>query len=117
MSTSISLSGSPRDRLISAAHNLVDLLNMEGIPAYISNQAQTGSAYIRIKDCDTCRQLRISDHPGRPKYRYKFNLILSQLGVRSEEDDGITRHYYGVDSIEQLVVDLKHEYESRKNKE
>lgn len=114
MGLQFSMNGTTRDRLISAAHNLCDLLNSQGVPVYIYNTAATGSCYFRIRGCHKCRSIRLSDHRGRVKYRFKYNLFLNEMGYKMEQDGNVWRHYYGIDEVDRLITHLQVEYRNRK---
>ena len=55
------------------ANKVISELNSLGIECYLWHKATTGSVYIRFKDV-RMGSIRIGDHPGRDKLKYKFNL-------------------------------------------
>ena len=61
------------DHFESIANKLIIELKVLGIQAYIWHKATTGSIYVRFNDNRMC-SIRLSDHNGRNKLKYKFNL-------------------------------------------
>ncbi len=84
------------------AHELRDL-NPE------ISRAQTGSIYIRFYTNLRLGSLRIADHPGRERWRYKWNL-LDAPGQPSPEvinDDGVQRRFYTWQDADLLIADIR----------
>lgn len=77
-------------------NNIVDecmdrLLYLE---PYVYHKALTGSVYIKFKD-ERIGSLRIADHPGRKKYKYRWNLCIDYMHEsESIHDRGTTRWFY-----------------------
>lgn len=63
-----------------------------GIEAFIFHKATTGSTYIRFND-QRMASIRLGDHPGRERYRYKFNVRKDVSRFKQEDDNGIIRFY------------------------
>lgn len=74
------------------ANNLVLELNNIGIEAYVWHVATTGSAYIRFNDNRMC-SIRLGDHKGRNKLKYKYNLR-SDIGKKQWKKDGKVWRFY-----------------------
>ena len=55
------------------ADKLVKELEAKGVGAYIWHRATTGSVYIRFED-NRIGSVRIGNHEGREKLKYKFNI-------------------------------------------
>jgi len=55
------------------ANNLLSALNTMGIKCYLWHKASTGSIYIRFDD-NRIGSIRVGDHDGIEKYKYKFNV-------------------------------------------
>ena len=71
---------------------------------YIYYSARTGSVYIKFENSGL-RSLRVGDHDGKEKYRYKWNLRYDINKSYSENDNGVMRHYFPANS--QGINDLK----------
>lgn len=87
------------------AKDLIENLNNENLDAYIHHIAKTGSAYIKFKD-ERMGSIRIGDHDGRERYRYRFNLRSDISKRYVEEDRGIFRYYCPIHQINLLLVDI-----------
>lgn len=57
--------------------------------------------------------IRISDHNGKVKYKYKFNVIKGYRGPQKVNDKGYKRLYYNYENTDKLISDIEKE---RKNK-
>jgi hypothetical protein len=77
------------------------MLRLSDLEPYIFHKALTGSIYIKFKN-ENLRSLRIADHTGRKKYRYKWNLIIDGE-TREEKDRGIARYYYSDKDMEKMA--------------
>ena len=55
------------------ATRLINKLNKEGVDCYLWHAANTGSAYIRFKDC-RIGSVRLGNHKGRSQYSYRWNI-------------------------------------------
>ena len=73
------------------AENVVKMLNSLNIQCYIWHLATTGSVYIRFDDV-RMGSIRIGDHPGREKLKYKWNIRLDKVKEGWRKDD--TWRYY-----------------------
>ena len=62
----------------------------------------TNSCYIKL-DYGISNSIRISDHKGKDKYPYKFNLMMDL--DKSYEEDG--RYYYSIKDYNKMVLDIK----------
>jgi hypothetical protein len=78
---------------------------LRGHGAYLFHSAATGSQYVKFSD-PRIGSLRVADHTGREKYRYKWNLIHG--GKRGTEYEGsVKREYYGFEDVEQFLLDIE----------
>lgn len=78
---------------------------LESLGARVHYAAGTGSQYIKFKD-PRIGSLRIADHTGKPKYHYKWNLVVG--GERKTvTTDTTTRQYYPAGQMEELCADLR----------
>ena len=71
----------------------------------------TSSCYIKL-DYGVCGSIRIADHKGKDKYKYRYNLMLG-LDKSYVEDD---RFYYSIDDYNKLIEDVKTYREEQFNK-
>ena len=62
---------------------------------------------------EQCGGIRISDHNGKVKYKYKFNVIKGYRGPQKVNDKGYKRLYYNYENMDKLISDVEIE---RKNK-
>lgn len=87
---------------------LVERLKKEGIGCYIWHKATTGSAYIRFDD-NRMGSIRLGDHPGRSKLRYRYN-IRSDIKMKKhnkwENKDGIWRLYIHASKLDDIIPHL-----------
>lgn len=99
----------------SIAKNLVSELNGLGIKCYIWHVANTGSVYVRFDDNRMC-SVRIGDHDGREKLKYKFN-IRTDKGFTEKKwvkDDGKWRLYVPHTHWKDLIPNLQERFEQIK---
>jgi hypothetical protein len=80
---------------------------------YIYYSALTGSVYIKF-DNPRLRSLRIGDHDGREKYRYKWNLRYDINKSYKEDDNSVMRYYFpatsvGIDNLKTMLKFLQDE--------
>ena len=88
------------------ATKLVKKLSKHG--AWVYHKAATGSIYIKFGDPKLC-SLRIADHNGRERYRYKWNLMLDGLKSYKKMDGNVCRRFYTADDIDKMVRDIGRE--------
>lgn len=82
------------------------LVDLEGLGCWLYKQALTGSTYLKF--AEACMgSVRVADHPGKSEYRYRWNLDVTMTGCRSIVDRGVTRHFYGPDSYDQMLHDIR----------
>lgn len=75
--------------------------------AYIYHEAvTTNSIYIKFKN-EKLKSLTIRDHNTKKKYRYKWNFRVDLTGKKMEEDRGVKRYFYGIDSYLELVKHIR----------
>jgi len=79
---------------------------LEDLGIWIYHVSQHGSVYLKFED-ESLRSIRVADHPGRQKYRYKWNLDLKDSKSKKVNDRGIVRNYYGIMDVESLVQDIR----------
>lgn len=76
------------------ANCVIDALTERGVGCYIWHKATTGSVYIRFDD-NRIGSIRIADHEGRSRLKYKYNLMIDGNFGRPKwvKDDGRWRCY------------------------
>lgn len=87
--------------------NLVAELKVKGIECHIHHKATTGSAYIRFKD-PRMGSIRISDHAGRSKLKYKFNIRSDFSNEKPQwmKDRGIWRLYISSKHYQNIIPEI-----------
>lgn len=90
----------------SIADKLVLKLNEIGIESYIWHFATTGSVYIRFKDPKMC-SIRIGDHNGRGKLKYKYNLRRDSVKFGWVKDDDVWRYFLPLNRWQDLIPILQ----------
>lgn len=78
-------------RLQGLADTVVRVLNKNGVLAVHYKKAMSGSCYVKLPGLGS---LRIADHDGIEKYRYRWNIRLDLRDPRTEIDRGTVRRYY-----------------------
>ena len=76
-----------RNREIEISNMLIKDLKAKGFQIHKYYARTTKSIYLKI-DYGVCCGIRISDHNGKKKYRYKFNLIKEYKGPKQVIDRG-----------------------------
>lgn len=87
-----------------AADCIVEALNNSNVPCYIWHIATTGSIYIRFED-NRIGSVRIGNHEGRSKLKYKYNLRsdLNLKDVKWVKDENTWRCYLPLFKWDELV--------------
>lgn len=65
------------------AKELIKELDLIGVKSYIWHCATTGSVYVRFED-NRIGSVRLGDHNGKDKLKYKFNIRSDNLEVFRE---------------------------------
>lgn len=84
---------------------LRDLLleDLAELKPYVYYEAKTGSIYIKFED-KRIGSLRIGDHQGRQKYRYRWNLWVGSMDLAyAENDRGVRRWHYSAVDVDRMV--------------
>ena len=89
------------------AQTIIDTLEANNVSAYIYCEATTSSVYVRFKDARNS-SIRIADHEGKSKYRYKWNVrtdknFRKKYGTGWKKDRGIYRYYCIPDEIPEMI--------------
>jgi len=97
------------------ADQIVIRANEHGLGAYIWHNSETSnSVYIRFKD-SRMGSIRISDHKGKSKYKYKFNMRSDVRQAQLNKGDGFWRWFFPINDIDGLMEQLLKRMEISKN--
>lgn len=80
---------------------LVDILDNKGFILHYYKAITTDSCYIKL-DFGLANSIRVANHRGKEKYKYRFNLMLNL--DKSYVEDG--RNYYSVNDFDKMVEDI-----------
>lgn len=89
------------------AQTIIDTLQSNGVGAYIYCEATTSSVYVRFTDA-RISSIRIADHDGRKKYRYKWNVRTDRKFVKKGrkgwiQDQEVWRYFTTADQLDELI--------------
>lgn len=104
-----------RNQEIEVSNKLIKNLKERGFRINKYYAKTTKSIYLKL-DYGVCCGIRISDHKGKKKYRYKFNLIKQYNGPKQINDKGYIRLFYDYNNTEELVDDVQNEKKAKINK-
>ena len=97
---------------IEVSNKLIKTLKEKGFQINKYYAKTTKSIYLKL-DYGVCCGIRISDHNGKKKYRYKFNLIKQYKGPKQKNDKGYIRLYYDYNNTEELINDVQNEKKAK----
>ena len=83
------------------ADSLCRRLKKKGFHILRYDAITTGSIYLKL-DYGVCNSIRISDHRGKTKLKYRYN-IGTNIKQRSDVQDRYRRFYYPADEEDRLV--------------
>lgn len=104
-----------RNQEIEVSNKLIKDLKHKGFEVHKYYAKTTKSIYLKL-DYGVCCGIRISDHKGKKKYRYKFNLIKQYNGPKQVNDRGYLRLFYDYSNTDELVNDVQEEKKEKINK-
>ncbi len=104
-----------RNQEIEVSNKLIKSLKEKGFKIHRYYAKTTKSVYLKL-DYGVCCGIRISDHKGKKKYRYKFNLIKQYKGKKQINDRGYTRLFYDYSNTKELIEDVQNEKATKINK-
>lgn len=93
---------------IKVSNKVIHILINKGFKINRYYARTTRSIYLKL-DYGVCGAIRISDHVGKKKYKYKFNLIRNYNGPKEVKDDGCYRKYYSYKHTNELIADIEKE--------
>ena len=97
--------------------NIVDtliksLLNM-GFIIHRYDAHSTSSIYLKL-DYGVACGIRIADHPGKKKYRYRFNIIKNYEGDKVILKNGLICYFYDFNELENVLKAVQEEKQNKK---
>ena len=101
-----------RNQEIKVSNKLIKDLKEKGFQINNYYAKTTKSIYLKL-DYGVCCGIRISDHNGKQKYRYKFNLIKQYKGPKEKIDRGYVRLFYDYNNTEELIEDVQNEKKAK----
>ena len=101
-----------RNQEIKVSNKLINDLKEKGFQINKYYAKTTKSIYLKL-DYGVCCGIRISDHNGKQKYRYKFNLIKQYKGPKEKIDRGYVRLFYDYNNTEELIEDVQNEKKAK----
>ena len=101
-----------RHQELEVSNKLIKDLKEKGFQINKYYAKTTPSIYLKL-DYGVCCGIRISDHNGKKKYKYKFNLIKQYKGPKQKKDSGYTRLYYDYNNTEELINDVQNERKAK----
>lgn len=101
-----------RVTILSLADYLSFKLLQLGYKVQRYNSEATNAVYIKL-DYGVCNSIRISDTTGKKYYKYRFNVDIVTNGIREERVGSMTRIFYGIDSLDQLISDITDQKSSK----
>lgn len=87
---------------------LVKQLTKLGFVIHRYNSVTTDSIYLKL-DYGVCCGIRISNHNGKKKYHYRFNLIKNYDGDKITFFENLISHFYNFDELPELIKDIQEE--------
>ena len=82
--------------------------------AYLYYEASTGSNYIKFPHW-ALGSIRIADHGGIPKYKYRWNVMLNRPNESRRMKHGkVVRWYFGSNHLSTLIIQFEEEASQRK---
>lgn len=77
---------------------------------YLYHKAVTTSSwYFKFKD-ERIRSLTVRDHKTKPKYRYKWNIVIGYTGQRRVMDRGVPRYFYSENEVDDFLTHIQNYY-------
>ena len=101
-----------RNQEIQVSDILIEKLKEKGFQISKYYARTTKSIYLKL-DYGVCCGIRISDHNGKKKYKYKFNLIKQYIGPKKVNDKGYLRLFYNYDNTKELIEDVQKEKKAK----
>ena len=87
---------------------LIKELSELGFTIHRYNAITTSSIYLKL-DYGICCGIRISNHSGKKKYHYRFNIVKGYNGDKVTYSKNLISYFYTFGQISQLITDVQHE--------
>ena len=87
---------------------LIKELSELGFTVHRYNAVTTSSIYLKL-DYGICCGIRISNHSGKKKYHYRFNIVKGYNGDKVTYSKNLISFFYTFEQISQLIKDVQHE--------
>ena len=87
---------------------LIKELSELGFTVHRYNAVTTSSIYLKL-DYGVCCGIRISNHSGKKKYHYRFNIVKGYNGDKVTYSKNLISFFYTFEQISQLIKDVQHE--------
>ena len=87
---------------------LIKELSELGFTIHRYNAITTSSIYLKL-DYGICCGIRISNHKGKKKYHYRFNIVKGYNGDKVTYSKNLISFFYTFEQISQLIKDVQHE--------
>lgn len=81
------------------------LSELKLLSPYIYHVSRWNSVYLKFKDIRLC-SVRIGDHNGREKYRYKWNIEVDGK-TRIDNDNNARRFYFSDSDLNAFILRIK----------
>lgn len=91
---------------------IVKCLSKLGISIHIYHAFSTSSIYIKL-DYGALGSIRISDHTGKEKYRYKYNIGKNIEKYKESCEDNCIRKFYPANQVQDLLCDILLEHNAK----
>jgi len=70
------------------------------------NAITTVSIYLKL-DYGVCCGIRISNHRGKKKYHYRFNIIKDYKGDKVIYKDGLICYFYNYNKLDRVLEEIQ----------
>ena len=87
---------------------LIKELSELGFTIHRYNAITTSSIYLKL-DYGICCGIKISNHSGKKKYHYRFNIVKGYNGDKVTYSKNLISYFYTFEQISQLIKDVQHE--------
>ena len=84
---------------------LIKELSELGFTIHRYNAITTSSIYLKL-DYGICCGIRISNHSGKKKYHYRFNIVKGYNGDKVTYSKNLISYFYTFEQISQLIEDV-----------
>lgn len=91
-----------------------ELLNMNFI-VHRYNSHSTSSIYLKL-DFGLACGIRIADHSGKPKYKYRFNVMKDYVGDKVIIKDGLICYFYDFSELDKVLAAVQKERQEKLKK-